>query len=111
MPTLASIANIDPPKNIDGINVWPSILGKKSIPDERFLYWEFYEGRFGQAVRWKNWKAVKNDIDLPWELYDLSVDESETKDISATNQDVLNIIKDWVNENRVESPYWSSGLE
>jgi arylsulfatase A-like enzyme len=111
MPTLASIANIDPPKNIDGINVWPSILGKKSIPDERFLYWEFYEGRFGQAVRWKNWKAVKNDIDLPWELYDLSVDESETKDISSTNQDVLNIIKDWVNENRVESPYWSSGLE
>jgi arylsulfatase A-like enzyme len=111
MPTLASIANIDPPKNIDGINVWPSILGKKSIPNERFLYWEFYEGRFGQAVRWKNWKAVKNDIDLPWELYDLSVDESETKDLSATNQDVLNIIKDWVNENRVESPYWSSGLE
>jgi len=54
---------------------------------------------------------VKNNIDLPWELYDLDVDESETNDISAANQDVLSIIKDWVNENRVESPYWSSGLE
>lgn len=111
MPTLAAIANVSPPGNIDGVNVWPAILGQSQIPVDRFLYWEFYEGRFGQAVRWKNWKAVKNDVDQPWELYDLSIDESETTDVVTAHDDVLNEIVNWVNENRVESPYWSSGLE
>lgn len=110
LPTFASIAGLVVPDDIDGVNVWPAIIGESSLPSDRFLYWEFYEKRFGQAVRWKNWKAVRNNIDQPWELYDLSVDESEVHNIVEKHPEIIGTIKAWVDKNREESQFWTSGL-
>jgi len=110
LPTFAAIAGVDVPSHVDGINVWSAIIGEDQLPIDRFLYWEFYEGRFGQAVRWKNWKAVKNDVDKSWELYDLSQDKSENKNVVEKYPEIIDHIKKWVEENREESSYWSSGM-
>ena len=34
------------------------LLGREQR-DHEFLYWEFFEGGFQQAVRWGDWKAVR----------------------------------------------------
>ncbi|MHC4681634.1 MAG: arylsulfatase, partial [Planctomycetota bacterium] len=59
MPTLAELAGAKPPANIDGISVVPTLLGKAQRTDDRFLYWEFPAGKFQQAVRWRDYKAVR----------------------------------------------------
>ncbi len=54
LPTLAELAGVMSSKDIDGVSVLATLLGKKKISDDRFLYWEFYERGFQQALRWRN---------------------------------------------------------
>ena len=44
--------------------------GAKQNTDGRFLYWEFFESDFQQAVRWRNYKAVRLAPGKPLELCD-----------------------------------------
>jgi arylsulfatase A-like enzyme len=111
LPTLAAIAGVSASKEIDGINIWPSIIEDRPLPDDRFLYWEFYEKRFGQAVRWQNWKAVKNDVGSPWELYDISIDISETEDLAVERKDIIDEVEAWIEHNRTDSPHWTSEIQ
>ena len=92
LPTVADIAGIEQPKNIDGISFLPELIGEESAQkDHEFLYWEFHEQGGKMAVRQGNWKAVKlqcfNEKKTRVELYDLSVDEAEKNDISAQHPD------------------------
>ena len=43
-------------------------------PAHEFMYWEFHERGFQQAVRMGNWKAVRLAKDKPLELYNLADD-------------------------------------
>jgi arylsulfatase A len=92
LPTLAEIACAETPIKIDGISFLPELLGKKQVQHE-YLFWEFHEQGGKMAVRMGSWKAVKMNLDrLPQgstELYDLSVDISETKNIAASNPEIL----------------------
>jgi len=92
MPTLAEISGSVAPEGIDGISFLPELLGKKQ-PRHEYLYWEFHEQGGKTALRMDNWKAVKRDIDKVsqgvTELYDLSNDEGETTDISASNPEIV----------------------
>jgi arylsulfatase A len=111
LPTLAAIAGVSACQK----KLMESISGHQSskiarLPEDRFLYWEFYEKRFGQAVRWQNWKAVKNDVGSPWELYDISSDISEKKNLSDERKDVVEKIEAWIEQNRTESPHWASEM-
>ena len=47
---------------------------RQSQPTHPFLYWEFHERGFQQAVRMGRWKAVRLKHDTPLELYDLDAD-------------------------------------
>ncbi len=75
MPTLAEVAGMKSPENIDGISFLPTLLGKKKQAKHEYLYWEFHEQGGKVAVRMENWKAVKRDIDKnpqgTTEIYDL----------------------------------------
>ncbi|MGK7396801.1 MAG: arylsulfatase [Candidatus Cyclobacteriaceae bacterium M3_2C_046] len=106
LPTLADFAGVNPPRNIDGISLYPILMEEEVRLPERFLYWEFYERGFQQAVRWKNWKAVKLSSQADWELYDLSIDISENNDLSGMHPEVLAVIEAYVEIHREDSPHW-----
>lgn len=82
----------------DGISLLPAFSDKPQ-PEHEFLYWEVHGyGNGIQAVRWKNWKAVKKGVhknkDASIELYDLSTDEAERNDVAAQHPEVITKIKE-----------------
>ncbi len=106
MPTLAELAGIRPPSSIDGISVLPTLLGKTQRTDDRFLYWEFLTNNFQQAVRWRNYKALRQAPDKPLELYDLSKDIAEEHNIAAENPDIIARFEAYLKTARTYSPNW-----
>jgi len=89
LPTAADLAGVPAPAELDGISVVPALLGKASLPADRFLYWEFHERGYQQAVRWQNWKALRLKAGEPVELYDVKSDPGETKNVAADHPDVV----------------------
>ena len=95
MPTLADLAGIEAPGNIDGISFLPTLLGQEGQKKHEYLYWEFHENGGKQAVRAGDWKAVKLNINSdslnqqPIELYELLVDPGEENNIAAGNPHIV----------------------
>jgi arylsulfatase A-like enzyme len=83
MPTLADVAGLPIPSNIDGISMLPTLLGKKQKQHE-YLYWDYGHVRktFKQALRMGDWKAVRIGVKNPSELYNLKDDPGETKNLA-----------------------------
>ncbi|MEM6376744.1 MAG: sulfatase/phosphatase domain-containing protein, partial [Bacteroidota bacterium] len=108
MPTLASVAGTKAPDNIDGISIWEDLQGKDFAVPDRYLYWEFHEGGFFQAIRWKDWKGIRTGIEGKLELYDLAQDPGETNDISQENKAVVTQLETFLEVARSESPYWAA---
>jgi arylsulfatase A-like enzyme len=106
LPTLADLAGVKPPPGIDGISVLPTLLGKKQNTADRFLYWEFPTKGFRQAVRWRNYKAIRPAPDKPLELYDLEKDLTEQNNIAGENPDVVAKIEAYLTTARTDSPNW-----
>jgi arylsulfatase A len=95
MPTLAELAGASShlPQQTDGLSFAPMLLGHAGQQKaHEYLYWEA-DGQkqdiVQQAVRWGNWKAVKNKPAAPFELYDLASDIGEERDVAALNPKVL----------------------
>ncbi len=51
LPTAAELAGVAGPSGIDGISVAPTLLGKPGQKQHEYLYWEFFERGYKQAVR------------------------------------------------------------
>jgi len=49
-PTFAELAGVPVPSGLDGTSILPVLRGQPQRPHE-FMYWEFHEGGFSQAVR------------------------------------------------------------
>jgi arylsulfatase A-like enzyme len=108
LPTAAAIAGAKPPANpanIDGISMLNALLGRKQRGHE-FLYWEFHEGGFFQAVRTGDWKAVRNIPGSPLELYNLKTDTGEQNDVASRNPDVVKRVEAYLKTARTESELW-----
>lgn len=114
LPTAARLAHIKVPIHVDGIDVSDVLLGKPHDLAERFLYWESPEGDsqpLRQAIRWKDWKAVRRGHDGNLELYDLRHDVGESRDVSAGHPDVVQEIKGFLKTARDASPYWPASCD
>ena len=110
LPTLADLAGVRGiPRNVDGVSIAPTLFGKQQDPD-RPLYWESYgdRGGFQQAVRMGRWKGVRQGLDAALELYDLSADPAERKDVAASHGAVVGKMKDFLSDCRTESPEYPS---
>ena len=105
LPTAAEIAGVAPPSEIDGVSILPAMLGKPQ-EDRRFLYWEFHEKGFKQAVRMGKWKGVRFGIDSPLELYDLSKDVSEKNNLADRHPEIVAKIEDYLKTARTDSEFW-----
>ena len=106
LPTLAELADVEPPTGIDGLSVLPTLLGKKQDFNDRFLYWEYPGGGLRQAVRWRNYKAIRPAPDKPLRLYDLANDIAEQHDIANQNEGVVAVIEEYLKTARTDSPNW-----
>jgi arylsulfatase A-like enzyme len=96
-PTFAALAGAKVHAGIDGLDMTAALTGKGTAPQHDHLYWEFHELGGKQAVRRGNWKAVRLGLiknpDAPVELYDLSTDPGETRDLAAQHPDVARELK------------------
>lgn len=93
MATFAAIAGIKAPSN-DGISLLPAMTGKEKEQQQRkYIYFEYPEKGGQLAIRMGKWKGVKTGLKADrmkkWELYDLSADQKEEKDIAAQYPAIL----------------------
>lgn len=95
MPTICDIAEIEPPKDIDGISFISALLNQEQKQHD-FLYWEFPSYNGQQAVRIGKWKGVRKNIfdgNLEIELYDLETDLEEKMDVSKQYPQIVSKIE------------------
>jgi arylsulfatase A-like enzyme len=108
LPTLAEIGGGKAPDGLDGVSMVSALLGSaaagRTATGHDFLYWEFHEGGFKQAVRMGDWKAVRLVPGGPIELYDLKTDIGETRDVAAGHPDVVARIEAYLKTARTDSP-------
>jgi arylsulfatase A-like enzyme len=103
LPTAADLAGAKPPDDLDGISFLPAILGQPQKEHE-YLYWEFFEGGFKQAVRLGDWKGLRLAPDAKIILYNLRQDLGETTDVAERNPDVAKRIEAIMKSARTDSP-------
>jgi len=106
LPTATELAGAQSPKGIDGISVVPTLLGKGKQRTHEFLYWEFHENGSKQAVRMGDWKAIRQKLGEPLELYDLAKDLSEEKNIAERHPDIVARVEAYLKTARTDSPQW-----
>ncbi|GDY19685.1 N-acetylgalactosamine-6-sulfatase [Verrucomicrobiota bacterium] len=105
LPTASELARQPVPAGLDGRSLLPALRGKEAAPHP-FLYWEFHEGGFQQALRLEDWKAVRTGANQPVELFNLARDPAEETDVAAAHPDVIEKITRLLREARTESPLW-----
>ncbi|MEO8174473.1 MAG: arylsulfatase [Sediminibacterium sp.] len=109
-PTFQQLSGMPVSKNIDGFSIVPTLLqnGTQKLHDH--LYWEFHENNGRQAVRWKNWKAVKlnvnNAAQTVFELYDLSNDPSEKNNVALKFPDIVQKMEAMIKADHVSNKNW-----
>jgi arylsulfatase A len=104
LPTCADLAGAEAPAGIDGISFAPVLRGKPMAGRE-YLYWEFHERGFSQAVRFGNWKGVRNaSRKNPIELYDIVKDPGESQNVAAQNAAIVKRIAEIMVSARTDSP-------
>jgi arylsulfatase A-like enzyme len=98
LPTFAEVGGAEGPRGMDGVSLMPEILGKGLLAKREALYWEFHnfnlktmqmQPGWQQAARMGQWKAIRLKPGAPVELYDLSADPSESRDVAASNREVV----------------------
>ena len=105
LPTLAEIGGAKPPAGVDGVSMARALRGEQATRHD-FMYWEFHERGFQQAVRMDYWKAVRLKPGAPIELYDLPNDPNEQHDVASENPGIVAKIEKYLATARTESARW-----
>lgn len=107
LPTAAELAGAKLPASVktDGLSL-VSFLKGGPAPKREYFYWELHETSSMQAVRFGDWKAVKNSPSLPLELYDLKTDEAEKKNLAAEKPELVAKALAIMKEAHTDDPDW-----
>ena len=105
LPTVADVAGAPIPPGVDGLPMTRALRAERQSTHQ-FMYWEFHERGFQQAVRMGNWKAVRLKPDAPLELYDLATDPREERDVAPTRAEVVEAIERYLKTARTPSERW-----
>ncbi len=107
LPTCADLlgAKIPAEARVDGLSILPLLKGG-SAPQRDYFYWELHEGPTLQAVRFGDWKAVRNGASSPIELYDLKADSGEKTNLAAKKPEIVATAEKYMKEAHVNDPAW-----
>jgi hypothetical protein len=109
MATAADLAGAKLPRGLDSISLVPTLCGQ---PDQQrrhpYLYWEFHEGGFDQAVILNGrWKGLRLDHrSAPIEIYDLQTDIGETRNVAPEHPDLVAEIGLLMHRAHTDSESW-----
>lgn len=107
LPTCAEIAGTKLPEaaKSDGVSLLSFFKGGPA-PSREYFYWELHEAASLQAVRWGDWKAVKNGPSKAIELYDLKTDAAEANNLAAKHPEHIAKAEALMKSARTEHPAW-----
>ena len=107
LPTAAELAGAAIPAECrtDGVSLVPMLKGGAAPKRDRF-YWELHEGTPIQAVRFGDWKAVKNGPKRAIELYDLASDPGESRDVAAGHPEEVAKAAELLQTSRTANADW-----
>ena len=108
LPTAAELAGAKLPAGFktDGLSL-VSFLRGGPAPARDYFYWELHEtNKPLQAVRFGNWKAVRNGPGQALELYDLTTDLAESKNLAAAKPDLVARAESLMKTAHVDDPNW-----
>ena len=90
MPTFVELSGAEPPAGYrtDGRSL-VSFLKGGAAPDREYFYWELHTGQPLRAARFGDWKAVLPKPGAEIEIYDLSKDPGETRDLAGDRPDLV----------------------
>jgi arylsulfatase A-like enzyme len=94
---------------VDSISFAPTLLGKAGVQRQHeFLYWEFHEGGFKQAVLYQGrWKGIRaGGPDAPLTLFDQQNDLAEQIDVAAQHPEIVEKIAAYLKNARTPTPDW-----
>ena len=92
--TITSLTTKAIPSHCDGVNLVPFLRGDKTGDAHEYLFWLNNEPgdavrRHLIAVRWQDWRLYKKYAKDSWQLFDLKMDPTESKDVAARHPDVV----------------------
>ena len=89
---------------MDGISFAPALFGRPMAKRE-YLYWEFHEGGFSQAVRLGNWKGVRRKSrTAPIRIvYNVTTDIGEQSNVASGHPDVVKRVAEIMVSARTDS--------
>ncbi len=92
--------------DLDGINLLPFLTNEEAVPEDRYIYWRFL---YQWAIRNNEWKLLKLKGQDELELYHISEDISETKNVILEFPEIASKLKkeyeSW--SGNMMQPQWS----
>lgn len=109
MATAADLAGATPPTNIDSVSLVPTLTGHADQQTQhKYLYWEFYEQASRQAVRFGDWKAIREPmLTGRVQLYNLADDLAEAHDVAQSHPQIVAQAVQYMDEAHVDHPNWT----
>jgi len=110
LPTIADLVDTDYQGSVDGLSLYPTLIGQDGQENHSHLYWEFpsYGGQV--AVRMGNWKAIGKGLlknpDNPLELFNLKNDIAEQKNVADENPEIIRQIIELIKSSRTPSGFF-----
>ena len=107
LPTAVELAGAKLPDGMatDGHSLVPFLKGGEA-PKREYFYWEIHERKPIQAIRFGDWKAVKNGPTEKVELYDLSKDSAEKNDLAENHPELVSRALELMKRARTDDPAW-----
>lgn len=107
LPTAVELTGAKLPAGFqpDGVSLVQFLKGG-AAPQREYFYWELHEGAHIQALRFGDWKAVRNGPNKAIELYDLKTDSAESKNVATEHPEIVIKAEALMKQARTDDPNW-----
>ena len=112
LATFAELAETKLPDDLDSDSFAGTLKGtprEKRWNRETTMYWEFYERKSSQAIRFGKWKAIRTPMFTgEIELYDMSNDPGEKHDYSKRREDLARHAANLLDKHHTPDENWQA---